>query len=932
MLAQDAITIQDAEEIRFKSENIIKRELKDLLNNLSNSSIEQKETQEIIVNSYAGTRNKIFLSSKVLVEDDINPNFHSSNNTRDVEIDKYLKDFDLLYKKSDGPSVLLNIMKVSNVKKSKSLYIKVYFSSFFRNPNTTNDTAYTLNNRMAEISIQKENNKWVPYISRIAFYLPADTVNDYGNDLVLMQVKNSGNDIPVQDSGSAARRQILFENELRETERKRLIEEDRIQTQAFNDLIAQGDKALEANDFTKALDYYKQAKEARPYDPLPPGKINNANKARERATITSDQLFQQYISQASLQEKKREYEEAIVSYNKAIAQKPDESAKYETHIRELTAKFRDLAELEEKYKAGLYKEAIKQYDALIKKNKTISDYFLGRGKCYDKLGDSKNALKDYSQAYQLDVNNLDAIEQRAELYKKTNDPYKSLTDYKTYLTISKENAKIYEQMAELRLMINKNNLDEAIKDLSDGLLADPKATALYLRRGELLMSKSDFKRADDDFTSVVQLDTNSSFGFYLRGKCELSMKNIYNAALDFESARQKGLDPANKQDIETMGAAYYQRATAKFSNKLTDSAIILVNIAIAIDPYNSTYRYSQGEYFLSQNKYPEAINGYTEAVRLKSNYSEAYYGRAVTYEMQGNYKSALGDYKNTLNITPQMIQAQKGVGDSYLVLEDYNNASVAYESCLQTINSTKANTDAVLTAAVYNGAGKSYLGLNNFDKAISEFKNALKKNSSYAEAYYNIGFAWFKSNQMADAITNISKAISLDNKNALWHYYLGKSLMAKNQFSTAAASFNSCLLLDTTNKFPDALYLKGYCDAESQNYTAAIDEYLKFEAANPVSGIKTLDNEIGKTYLNLGKYDSAINWYQRAYSKDSTNGYTLYGMASSMALKGKTDDALTWFEKSFQTKMVPYNDIKKDRLITSIRDDKRFKSLLKKYY
>ncbi|MEO6964185.1 MAG: hypothetical protein ABIY90_19620, partial [Puia sp.] len=150
--AQESITIQDAEEIRFKSENLIKRELKDLLNNLSNSSIELKETQEVILNSYSGERNRIFLSAKVLVEDDINPGFHSSNNTRDVEVDKYLKDFDLLYKKSDGPSVIINVVKVSNVKRSNSLYVKVYFSSFFRNPNTTSDTAYTLNNRMAEIS------------------------------------------------------------------------------------------------------------------------------------------------------------------------------------------------------------------------------------------------------------------------------------------------------------------------------------------------------------------------------------------------------------------------------------------------------------------------------------------------------------------------------------------------------------------------------------------------------------------------------------------------------------------------------------------------------------------------------------------------------------------------------------------------------------
>ena len=932
LFAQDPITIQDAEEIRFKSENIVKRELKDLLNNLSNSTVELKETQEMILNSYSGSRNRIFLSSTVLVEDDINPNFHSSLNTRDMEIDKYLKDFDILYKKSDGPSVNINIMKVSNVKKTGSLYVKVYYSSFFRNPNTTNDTAYTLNNRIAEISIKRENNKWIPYIARIGFYVPADTVNDFTNDLVLTQVKNSGSENGLKDSSSAAGRQLLFENELKEAERKRLIEEDRIQTQAFNDLIAQGDKALEANDFTKALDYYKQAKETRPYDPLPSGKINNANKARERATITSDQLFQQYINQALLQEKKREYEMAIVSYNKALTQKPDESAKYEAHIRELTAKFRDLAELEEKYKAGLYKDAIKQYDALIKKNKTISDYFLGRGKCYDKTGDSKNALKDYSQAYDLDANNLDAIQHRADLYKRLNDPYKSLTDYKTYLTISNENPMVYAQMADLRLVINNNNLDEAIKDLSDGLAVNPKAFELYLKRGQLWARKNDCKKAGDDFTSVVQLDSNYALGYFLRGKCELSMNHIDNAAYDFEFARRKGLDAASKQEITQLASGYFQRSAEKFNSGSKDSALFLINQAITLDPDNSAYRFSQGEYFYAKAAYPDAIRSYTEAIRLKSNYPEALYRRAASYEQTGSYKAALDDFKATLAITPQQIAAQKGLGDAYLGLQDYTNAAAAYESCLQTINASKVNTDAALTAEVYNGAGKSWLGLNNFDKAVPYFKTALKKNGSFAEAYYNLGYAYLKTNESAEAIANISKAVSMDNKHAAWYYFLGKSFMAKNQYQNGANAFSDCIHLDTLKQMPDALFLKGNCDMEVQNYSAALEDYLKFSAANPPVEMKTLDNEIGKSYLNLGKYDSAYTWYNKAYGLDSLNGITLYGLASSLALKGQTDEALTWFEKSFQTKMVGYNDIKKDKLIANIRDDKRFKSLLKKYY
>jgi hypothetical protein len=48
--------------------------------------------------------------------------------------------------------------------------------------------------------------------------------------------------------------------------------------------------------------------------------------------------------------------------------------------------------------------------------------------------------------------------------------------------------------------------------------------------------------------------------------------------------------------------------------------------------------------------------------------------------------------------------------------------------------------------------------------------------------------------------------------------------------------------------------------------------------------------------------------------------------------KGKNDESLVWFDKSFQTKAVGYGEIKKDKLIANIRDDKKFKALLKKYY
>src|SRR5450432_40551 len=930
--AQDSITIKDAEEIRYKSESLIKREFKDLLNNIANTDIELAETKKIIFNSHSGSRNRIFLSSKVLLEDDINPGFHSSNNSRDVEVEKYLNDFDLLYKKSDAPSVSFNDVKASNIKKGKTLYVKVYFTSFFRNPNKTNDTAYTLNNRVAEIRIEKENNKWTPYIARVAFFNPADTANDLSNDIVLMREKNTSHtSITATDSASVASAQMSFEMEQKEKARKEAIDEDKQETQSFNDFINKGDKALDGNDFTGALKYYKDAKEMRPYDPLPNSKINNTNKAKERATITADQLYDQYVHKAMLAENKREYQNAIGFYNDAIAQKPDKAGLYDAKKRELTDKFRVTSELDEKYKAGLYKEAIKEYDAAIKKNKTNSDLFLGRAKCYEKTNDLSRAMKDYNDSYEIDRSNLETIQRRAALFKHNNDYFKALTDYKTYLTINKENTEVYAQMADLRMLINRN-IGDAIKDLDDGIAVDPKAAILYQKKGLLLLEKNDYRAADNNFSTVIKLDSNDALAYYNRGKSQLLLNNPVTAGVDFDAARQKGLDAANIKNIENYAAEYFQRSSLKFNQSAKDSAIKLADYAIAVNPLSSVYRFTRGEYYFSVVNYKEAINNYDEALAIEKNYVDALYKRGLAWYNLGNYKNAIENFTSAVKLNPQLYLAQKGLGDCYLALGEYNNASGNYDNFLQTINAVKTPVNQNIVAEVYNSQGKAYYAVNMYEKALADFKNAVKKNANYPEALYNRGLALYKTNELSDAIADMSKAISMENNHYEWHYNLGRAYLDKKDFQNAAVSYNTCIKLDTGTKIPLAVYYRGYSNYLLQNYPAALTDYAKvYPYMENTAGI-ALNSEMGNIFLNLNKYDSAYDYYNRAYMKDNNDGVAMYGVGSALFLKGKPDDALSWFEKSFATKKVSYSDIKKDKLIAALKDDKRFKTLLKKYY
>jgi tetratricopeptide (TPR) repeat protein len=154
--------------------------------------------------------------------------------------------------------------------------------------------------------------------------------------------------------------------------------------------------------------------------------IKQTNSAGRIETMDSAGKSRQYIDQARL----------INLYSRAIDLEPEKSDIYEARIKELRTSIRVLADLEGKYKAGDYKVVIKGYSELLKKQKlnsdyTNSDYYLGRAKCFDKMGQLTNsyneqveyyneALHDYAKSYEYDRNNMETIRCQADLYRRMN--------------------------------------------------------------------------------------------------------------------------------------------------------------------------------------------------------------------------------------------------------------------------------------------------------------------------------------------------------------------------------------------------------------------------------------------------------------------------------------------------------------------------------
>ena len=937
-VAQDSLSIRDAAEIRYKAGNIVERELRDLLNAVSSTTFETQETAELIHNAYSEGRNRIFRDSAVLVEPDVNPAYQTSGQSGDEPLDKYLRDMDILYKKSDSNSIAFSNIRCSNVKKKDIVYVKVYFNSFFRNASTVSEKPYAVTNRIAEIKAEKDKNQWRLYIVRLGFFNPADTGNDVANNIPLKMELNTLQGLTAkstaQDTAAAIQKQLSFDEEQSEKVTKQLVDKEKQDDEQFRKLLVMGDQAGGRNEFTQALQYYKNAQDIKPNNIEVNARIKKTMSDRQQFTLKSDELYTQYLKTAALQVKNRQYKEAIQSYQDARNQKPVETASIDSTIRILTVKYRILSDLQEKFNAGYVKEAFKEYSDAIKKDPGNSDYWLGRGRCREKMTDESkwaaNALKDYSQAIETDPYNLAAIRARAELYAHTGDYFKALSDYKVYLTLDKDNTELYERKSQMHVLLKLPN--DAVQDLNEALAIDPRAAHVYLSKGLLLYDQNDVRGANECFTTCLRIDSTNALAWYHRGRCEILLGRVPAAASDFASAREKGLDSGNCKVVAGYAERLYSRAVEKFSGNRLDSAILYIDYSISINGENPLYRFTRGEYYYTKANYNEAIVSYDKAIALNPQYIEAYYKRGMARNGIADYKEAIVNFSSAMKLDAQNFLAQKGEGDARMALKDYSGASAADENALRIAAGIKPPVNPAVVAEIYNALSVAYYEQGDYEKAENNGKNAFRKNPGLAVAYFNTGNAYFKQGQPASAIENITKALSMENDHPGWHYILARSYQDKKDLGNALAQYGACVQQDKRDSIPDAIYRAGYCNYQLQNYTAALPFYGVALQQRLDTGVGSFNIELGVIYLNTGKLDSAAFFYRKAYQKDSTNGYASYGIGASLALMGKTDESFPWFERSFQTKTPSYGEIKKDKLLAEMRNNKKFKELLKKYY
>ena len=203
-----------------------------------------------------------------------------------------------------------------------------------------------------------------------------------------------------------------------------------------------------------------------------------------------------------------------------------------------------------------------------------------------------------------------------------------IREYEKYLKDILRDEFPLSETSQLALLQLQNGLElskEDVEKIKNKVLFDPNITGAeqWYDRGNGQRGIENYEKAIEYFTEAIKKDSDYSAAYYERGYCYDKLENNELAILDFT----KSIEYDNKWELlSNLSLAYYSRARSYHSIKTDDEEKKNELLNLSLADWNKT-------------------------LELKSNQTEAIYGRGLVYYDLKEYETAIKDFKSAYEST-----------------------------------------------------------------------------------------------------------------------------------------------------------------------------------------------------------------------------------------------------------------------------------------
>lgn len=237
-------------------------------------------------------------------------------------------------------------------------------------------------------------------------------------------------------------------------------------------------------------------------------------------------------------------------------------------------------------------------------------------------------------------------------------------------------------------------------------------------------------------------------------------------------------------------------AVKLLTNGQINEALKIVEALIKKSPNVPLLYNIRGVCYQTIRELGNAIDDFSQATILKSDYAEAYCNLGVTYQEKGDLVSAVNAYKNAIDNDNNYPTAHNNLGKIFLASGEIDS-SIEHLECAITLKPDFADA--------HNNLGSAFLRINKLNDAIKSYKKAIALKPDFAVANNNLGIAYLRTGDPKLASKFFENAITITPGYATAHHNLSGVKVYKEK--DKQVSLIESLLIENNLSQKERIYL-----------------------------------------------------------------------------------------------------------------------------
>jgi tetratricopeptide (TPR) repeat protein len=267
---------------------------------------------------------------------------------------------------------------------------------------------------------------------------------------------------------------------------------------------------------------------------------------------------------------------------------------------------------------------------------------------------------------------------------------------------------------------------------------------------------------------------------YLRRALMLSQINKHEIATqDYRKAWQMTGDEHAALDLAS---------NLILSQKLPE-AVKLLEDGIKKFPDNAEFSRRLAEIQVQEGNFRQAIAEYDKMISSDSLNFEAWYDKGSVYLRMKDTANAIKALERSFAIMPINYS---GMALANIYVAKKNPRVLEICNIILARDSTRIQTEPVYMKGVY------YADVKQYDKAIGEFDEVIRRDWKMTDAYIEKGIILYERKQYDEALKVFNMTTTVSNTDADGYYWLGRTYEATGKIQDAIVNYKRAVALDRT--------------------------------------------------------------------------------------------------------------------------------------